>query len=367
MTCLSPYHALWDRPIDPSDGKGKVHTFHKCDSVQSYYRYKHQDLSFNAQEVDIYREENGRTRRVKCIRTPVFLPCSGCVNCKIDRAQQWAIRCCHEASLYTHNSFITLTYNNENLPSDGSLVPEHFDKFIKDVRNKFGSGIRYFACGEYGEKLSRPHFHVLLFGLDFSDKVFYKKSGRRDTYYTSDTLTKLWGKGHCVIGDLSFQSAGYVARYTLKKINGTAAAAHYDTKIPEFIRFSNGGGKSHVKGGIGKPWFDKFGLSDAFPGDFVYLNNRKLSVPRYYFKLLERVDPELYFKIQEIRKEKALAREELNFIVDKAVYDTLDGRVWFREYSNDDFPMSQLETRRFIMEVNAKKLVRVYEVPELLQ
>jgi hypothetical protein len=95
------------------------------------------------------------------------LPCGRCIGCRLERSRQWAVRCVHEASLHEKNCFITLTYSPENLPKDGSLDVSHFQKFMKRFRKRFGPGIRFFHCGEYGESLSRPHYHACIFGFDF--------------------------------------------------------------------------------------------------------------------------------------------------------------------------------------------------------
>lgn len=155
------------------------------------------------------------------------VPCGRCVGCRLERSRQWAIRCVHEASLHEKNCFITLTYNDENLPADQSLHYEPFQLFMKRLRKKYGSGIRFYMCGEYGEKLARPHFHACLFGHDFDDKKVWKKTDAGSVLYRSAELEKLWPFGYSSVGDVSFESAAYVARYIMKKITGEAAESHY--------------------------------------------------------------------------------------------------------------------------------------------
>jgi len=110
---------------------------------------------------------------------PVVVPCGQCIGCRLEKSRQWAIRCVHESKCHDDNIFVTLTYNNENLPKDGSLCLADLQKFMKRLRKKYGAGIRYFACGEYGEKLKRPHYHVCIFGLNFPMR---DKKGERDKY-----------------------------------------------------------------------------------------------------------------------------------------------------------------------------------------
>ena len=84
----------------------------------------------------------------------VSVPCGRCIGCRLERARQWSIRCIHEASLYEANCFVTLTYDDDNLPLDGSLRPRDMVLFLKRLRKRFGPGIRFFQCGEYGDKSS---------------------------------------------------------------------------------------------------------------------------------------------------------------------------------------------------------------------
>jgi len=138
---------------------------------------------------------------------PVNLPCGQCIFCRLERSRQWAIRCIHEAKLHEENCFITLTYSDQHLPSHGGLVLSHFQDFMKRLRFKFSHiPIRFFHCGEYGERSSRPHYHALIFGLDFVDKYHYRTVNDQK-YYRSPTLERLWDKGNSMIGDLTFESA----------------------------------------------------------------------------------------------------------------------------------------------------------------
>lgn len=229
-----------------------------------------------------------------------YLPCGQCKGCRLDRSMKWAVRCLHEADFHDKNCFITLTYDPEFLPKDGSLVYLDFQLFLKRLRKKFGSGIRFFMAGEYGDRLERPHYHAILFGHDFDDRVFHHRSGDSDLF-TSEQLSALWGKGFVTVGDVSFSSIAYVARYIFKKINGDLAKDHYGDRLPEFCRMSN-------KPGIGAKYFEHF-RGDLFPHDQDLYRNKKgryvkVGVSRYYDKLLERVDPVEYERIKMSRKSK---------------------------------------------------------------
>jgi len=122
---------------------------------------------------------------------PLTIPCGHCIGCLLERSKQWAIRCVHEASLHKNNSFITLTYNDKNLPKYKTLQKKHFQLFMKRLRKKYGSNIRFFHCGEYGDKYQRPHYHACIFGHDFKDKqLLFTKRGSKT--YVSQSLNKLW-------------------------------------------------------------------------------------------------------------------------------------------------------------------------------
>lgn len=242
----------------------------------------------------------------------VKVPCGQCIGCRIDRSRQWAIRCVHEASLHDDNCFITLTYNDENLPYDRSLNKKHFQLFMKKLRKKYGTKIKYFHCGEYGEQHFRPHYHACIFNFDFKDKVHFKTiNGYK--LYTSDSLSELWPMGFATIGDVTFQSAAYVARYIMKKVSGPRAEEHYlrpnaDGQLrpveKEYITMSR-------RPGLAQGWFEKYS-DDVFPCDFVVIDGKKHKVPRYYDKLLEIEAPELLSEIKEERRNAGEKHKENN-------------------------------------------------------
>ncbi|QXP08192.1 MAG: replication initiator protein [Arizlama microvirus] len=230
---------------------------------------------------------------------PVALPCGRCIGCRLERSRQWATRCVHEASLYPQNCFLTLTFR-EACPIDGtktdptqSLHKHHFQRFMKRVRKHFFGNskgtIRYFHCGEYGETLGRPHHHACLFNIDFPDKTLWSiRDGVR--LYESKTLEKLWPHGSCKIGDVTFDSAAYVARYVVKKITGAPAKDHYKGKLPEYCTMSR-------RPGLGKTWIEKY-TDDVFPKDFIVIRGKKSKVPKYYSRSYELTNPKEYATIR---------------------------------------------------------------------
>ncbi|WNK12556.1 MAG: replication initiator protein [Microvirus sp.] len=225
---------------------------------------------------------------------PVSVPCGKCIGCQLERARQWAMRCVHEASLYEHNCFVTLTYDDAHLPAGGTLVPEHFVNFMKRLRFQFGPGIRFFHCGEYGSKLERPHHHALLFNFDFDDKRRLLVGSGKDALYESASLGRLWPHGFTSIGECSFESAGYIARYSMKKFNGSSRAAHYQGRLPEYLTMSN-------RPGIGRRWIEKFYRS-VYARDECVVNGHPCKPPRYYDDVASSIIPS---RIESVRIRRA--------------------------------------------------------------
>lgn len=258
------------------------------------------------------------------------LPCGQCVGCRLERSRQWAMRCVYEASLWDRNCFITLTYNDENLPFNSSLVDGEFSDFMKRLRKSEGSGIRFFHAGEYGEccrncgssrvycrcdrfvvGLGRPHYHALIFNYSFGDREFFRFSPSGQRLYRSKTLEKFWNKGYSSVADVSFDSAAYVARYCVKKKTGKQAKEFYGDRKPEYATMSR-------RPGIGKGWYDKF-KSEVFPSDFLVVNGRRVKPPRFFDFLLDKEDPDLLESVKFRRKtdsryetdQRLLEREEV--------------------------------------------------------
>lgn len=227
----------------------------------------------------------------------VDLPCGQCIGCRLERSRRWAVRIMHEAQLHEANSFLTLTYSDEKLPKGNTIVMDDVQRFMKRLRKRIGK-VRFFQCGEYGETSARPHYHMCLFGYDFSsDRILFKKTGAGNALYTSELLTEEWGLGHAVIGDLTFDSAAYVARYCLKKVTGDPKEAHYAGRTPEFVSMSR-------RPGIGANWFNKY-ATDVYPSDECIMNGKSMMPPPFYDKLLEKADPTLYKRIKREREAAA--------------------------------------------------------------
>lgn len=244
---------------------------------------------------------------------PMTVACGQCTGCRISRSKMWAARCIHEASLYENNAFITLTYHDSQLPEGGTLVLRHFQLFMKRLRKKYGSGIRFFHCGEYGDKLGRPHYHALLFNHDFADKVLWKKENGIPLYLSAD-LTELWPMGFSTVGAVTYETAAYTARYIMKKISGPIAELHYENideitgqivqRTPEYITMSR-------KPGIGTEWYNKY-KTDLWPDDFLVVHGRKTRIPRFYDNLFSIEHPVEMERFKRLRIRKSLKHKENN-------------------------------------------------------
>lgn len=228
------------------------------------------------------------------------LPCGQCIGCRLERSRQWAIRCVHEAQMHEESIFCTLTYDPEHYPDRGSLNYRDFQLFMKRLRVAYGRPVRFYGCGEYGELNGRPHFHACLFGLKLSDRVFRSTSPSGFKLYTSEFLSRLWPMGDVSFGDVTFESAAYAARYVVKKVNGDAADEHYrriDPVTGEVYQLEPEFSMMSLKPGIGATWFSKFQL-DCLPRDECIIRGKVMKVPKYYSKLLKRMDAELYADVE---------------------------------------------------------------------
>ncbi|QCQ84878.1 replication initiator protein [Blackfly microvirus SF02] len=243
------------------------------------------------------------------------------------------MRIVDEARYHDAVCMVSLTFRDECLPPRYSVSVSDVQLFMKRLRFRFGAGIRFFACGEYGEKGFRPHYHVILFGLDFrADRKLHGVSGSGEPFYNSAELSALWPYGFAAISDFTVATAGYVARYALKKVRGKGASSYYYRAhpltgemchvSPEFVTMSR-------MPGLGTRWFEEFG-GDAFPSDFVVKRGVRYSVPRFYLK-----------KLADEGKEAVLAKR----------------RVAARARVADTSP-ARLAVRQEVVELRAERLKR---------
>lgn len=229
------------------------------------------------------KREFTRNPREAYIDFPMSLPCGKCVGCRSAQAMVWAVRCYHESTMHLRNCFVTLTYDDDHLPADGKIVKKDLQDFFKRARKR-GLKFRYFAAGEYGEKTRRPHYHAVIFGLDFSDD----KETISETLYTSPTLQEIWGKGHVSIGCVSIASIMYVVGYTAKKISD----------VDTFNLMSR-------KPGIGADWLSLY-MDDLTKDGFCVIDGQKFTIPRFYMRNNEEDFKYVKRKNLELAKAKEL-------------------------------------------------------------
>lgn len=247
------------------------------------------------------------------------LPCGQCDGCRLERARQWAVRCIHESTLYDENVFVTLTYREADLPDREELLYRDFQLFMKQLRKKVCHylpskkhhgpfrPVRFFMCGEYGEHFGRPHYHACLFNIDFPDKVLWKKTSCGSDIFTSKLLDSLWKKGFASIGEVNFDSAGYVARYITKKSRKNCHEKFLDIETGEVFEKEREFTRMSLKPGIGNGFYKKW-KSDIFPKDIVVMKGKAMKPPKYYYKMLAKEDEDMYNRIQELRIEKSLGK-----------------------------------------------------------
>ena len=253
----------------------------------------------------------------------ISLPCGGCIGCRIQRGTEWTLRLVHEAQLHEHNQFLTLTYNDDCLPGDYGLDHEHFQKFIRSLRKRLKVPLRFFMCGEYGSKFSRPHYHAVIFGLALTDLEPWKKSKGHMTY-RSAFLEEVWDRGHVYVGESVTQdSCGYVADYLLKEgCRDNRKDVYWENpETGEQVRRKAPYIQMSRRPGIGHDWLKRF-FTDVFPNDKCIKKvcttsgkerNREFGAPKYYRRLLQDWNPAMF---QEVMARRELAIDDPAYELD---------------------------------------------------
>lgn len=288
-----------------------------------------------------------------------YIPCGRCRGCRLHKASIWADRLLAELQYHDEASFITLTYNDTNLPprrlywtDDGklklspihSLVLKDVQDFMKRLRKKFkDKKIRFYLAGEYGEKHQRPHYHIILFGVDFHEDRVFKKNINGFPHWESETLNKLWNKGYCDIAQVSWNDCAYVARYCMKKSIDSDYV--YDSSIYEKLGFEPEFSTMSRRPGIGYQYFIDHAYDIYLTGSYVSTDkgSRQIRPNAYYDRIFDENDPEFMAQIRDERKETMWQHElELNLNTDYTYEERLLHAVV--EHANVE-----------------KKLLRVYE------
>lgn len=278
-----------------------------------------------------YRIESGETTWLRGIDgRKIFkyteIPCGKCIGCRLAYSREWATRCSLEAQEHQDNYFLTLTYNNDHLPTRigadaetgeikfvGTLVPKHLQDFLKRLRIYYKrhfsiDKIRFFACGEYGDLKQRPHYHLIVYGLPIPDLEYFctnKKS--HEICYRSPLLEKLWSFGIVGVGHVSWEACAYVARYVVKKRKGPGSAEYYKALNiePEFVRMSR-------RPGIALDYYEK-NKYKIYETDEIIVSRKngpeKVKPSRYYDSKFDIDEPDLLEAIK--LKRQTLAKEAL--------------------------------------------------------
>lgn len=216
------------------------------------------------------------------------VPCGNCLGCRARQAAEWTMRIMHESRMHDDAWFLTLTYDQERLPENGSLSSRDFQGFFKALRKgQPAKSIRYFGCGEYGDTSKRPHYHAVVFGCPFIDRRL-----KRTGVWNSESLDRYWPRGISEFGRVTNASAAYVAGYVRKKISKKVYPEAYERVVPEtgeVVCIEQEFSRMSLKPAIGRDWITQY-WADVYPRDFVVIAGREFKPPRYYDKFMDLED-----------------------------------------------------------------------------
>lgn len=278
--------------------------------------------------------------------------CRKCLPCRLNNAREKAIRCLHESRMHPDSIFLTLTYNEQSLKSDRLQIHD-IQQFMDTLRQNVVRGIKdkdlkeklKISCmytGEYGDKNKRPHWHVILFNYRPADSKYLRTTDRGERVFTSDLLTKLWGKGNIEFGSVTIDSANYVARYAAKKLVHGRDAEHDYHPVH----------KTSSKNAIGKRWIEKH-WKRTFSLGFINLpNGSKAKIPRYYVDWLKKNHPDEWIRyVTEVRPKIMLDAE------DKQKKDEMEYLSDLMSYSGGTtMPLKKQDVKLTILKQKFKRL-----------
>lgn len=244
-------------------------------------------------------------------KTIIPVPCGRCAGCRMDYSREWADRCCLEVMSgdVMRSFFLTLTYDDDHLPANGSVYYPDVQLFLKRLRHRVGS-FRYFGASEYGDTFFRPHYHLILFNIDLFDLKYFNTKGG-EPYFTSETISRTWGKGFHLITSFNFSTAAYVARYVFKKQKGEGSSIYSELGVNAPGSFMS------LKPGIGAPYFDEHCAEIMDTGRILLpyplaKKPRFIAPPKYFQKLIADRFPERWelIKQQIIQKSNILTNSK---------------------------------------------------------
>lgn len=275
------------------------------------------------------------------------LPCTQCLECRLSQAREKAVRCVHEASMHPRNAFVTLTYAPEHLPSP-KLIYEDWQNFAQRLRDdayNLETGERLqipiMVTGEYGETNKRPHWHAIIFNWRPDDIYHTEKNPRGEELHQAHSLDKLWqGRGKANFGDVTIDSAGYVARYATKKL-----VHGIDHDFQPIHKMSS-------KYAIGKSWLEKFWPDVFLQGHCVLADGSKVPIPRYYEKWLKEYRPADWLNyVTRIKVDRQLAANTREKTEEEKWWDVYNARRL-----TSKTPLRRNEVRRLIKQKQFEQL-----------
>lgn len=223
------------------------------------------------------------------LRSGLVVPCGKCLLCLSSRRDEWSIRLqLHTLSYDNMPFFCTFTYDPSELvygDNRPTLVRSHVTGFIKRLKDRYdlyNSKFSYFGCGEYGDKLARPHAHILFFGFDELQKTY-----QRSWLDAHKMLRDVWKHGNVDVGVAEYSGIHYVTKYVLKY-----DSEDYQGIERPFIVYSQG---------IGKNWFSS--------REAKYLKSR---IDVAQFRRVAKAAPELDFT--DLRSLSRTANDTLLFL-----------------------------------------------------
>lgn len=316
MQCTSPlfraeYNTVY---MNKKGGLSYNFRFLKPDEIKEY-------------EAGMWENKIGSNKEYKRITK---CGCGQCISCRLNTARDRATQMMLETIQYPEENcwFVTRTYDDEHLPHhttkyllEGmnewqtvtgiSLDGKNAQDYFKLLSYHFNKPIKKVYCGEYGSKTNRPHGHDIVWGLplDVTKLEKYKTNEWGDPIWRCRELEKIWKKGNVMVGRVTWETCGYVARYTLKKSLGKTREDYnkwylMNGKRPEYVRWSNGVGKDYHLNHWDEIWEnDEVPILNKKTGEFV-------KPPLSYYRLLQKVDPNLHKQISDQRIIRAETLEQ---------------------------------------------------------
>lgn len=232
----------------------------------------------------------------------ILVRCWQCLGCRLWVRADWQTRCMLEARMHEHNTFVTCTYDDEHLPKDLDVSLVESQLFVARLRKAVGSPLTFMSLGEYGDRTARPHYHYTVFGLKAENLALFSAK-RGNCLYRSASLEAVWGRGNVLVAEATPQTMAYVAGHQLKDLVNVRERQRtgyelVDVNTGELRKRRVPFRTQSNRPAIGKRWFDEF-WRDVFVAQdgTVILNGERRAAPRYFWRLLEKQQPELFAKL----------------------------------------------------------------------